>query len=1110
VLELGLNQDDDPLVADDVPASGAPTRTVLFKPSSPGDRIGRYKLLQQIGEGGCGVVYMADQQEPVRRRVALKVIKPGMDTKEVLGRFEAERQALALMDHPNIARVLDAGATESGRPFFVMELVRGIRITRYCDENKLNTEQRLELFVQVCHAIQHAHQKGIIHRDIKPSNILVADHDGVPVPKIIDFGIAKATAGQTLTDKTVFTAFEQFIGTPAYISPEQAKLSGLDIDTRSDIYSLGVLLYELLTGKTPFDAKGFVEAGFDEIRRIIREDEPPRPSQKLSTLAAEEQTTTARARQTEPPRLIHLVRGDLDWIVMKCLEKDRNRRYETANGLASDVTRHIKNEPVLARPPSAAYKFQKAFRRNRLAFGAAVAVVLALVAGLGLAAIGWRQTRVERDRALEAQAGEAAQRKAAEASEQKAITAEVGQILLRQQAEAQALAARRSSYNSDLNLIEQSLAANNLGKAQSLVNRQRPPPGQPDLRDWEWRYLWSQTRADEHEVFLVGTNRVFRPISFNGDGRLLVRENGDAVKTVVTELASRRTVWERTNAWSPVFAHQGLRLAFVEPISRTNEAITLLDIATQKETQIVTPWQSIKWVDFTPDDRWLFSVSEQCVSAWDIETRRELWRRGISRQIGDQGRPYVISPDGAAFAAVLPNGRTEVLDTQDGSERFTIKSADEQAFDVMFSPDSSTLVTGAGYTESTIRLWDARSGKAIGSLEGHSTWVSDLLFTPDGTQLISSSADQTIRLWDWATRKPAGVLRGHLGEVLGLAVAPDGRTLASRCGDGSIYLWDITKPSRHLGYQTLPSRLRPASTVFTPDSQSILGVEQGGGVAVWDARTLKETRRLWGASTNQITISQDARFVARSETDGRLHVWDVGGGLERTNFMAAAGRFIGAWFTANGKFLLTSHETAAQRVFDVWDTDNWRRKGSLTLRSESLMRVFTPALPNSCAVWTRRSLQLFDVTKLDEPPKQMETLGFADYIDGLVTSPDDRMAAAVHDQGLVRIWDLATRLPVESFKGFLQGSHSVAFSPNGRRLAAGSSGREAVRLWDVATWQEVLTLSGQGSLFYGLQFSPDGRHLLAINGLGLAHLWSAPSLAEIEAAEAAENQGQPQ
>jgi eukaryotic-like serine/threonine-protein kinase len=304
-------------------ASGATIASDFAPSERAGDRIGRYKLLLQIGEGGCGVVYMAEQEEPVRRRVALKVIKLGMDTKQVVARFEAERQALALMDHPNIAKVLDAGATETGRPFFVMELVKGIPITRYCDENHFGTEQRLRLFVQVCQAIQHAHQKGIIHRDIKPSNILVAEHDGVPVPKIIDFGIAKATTDQRLTDKTLFTAFEQFIGTPAYMSPEQAKLSGLDIDTRSDIYSLGVLLYELLTGSTPFDSKALMVAGLDEIRRAIREQEPERPSTRLSTMGAAHLTEVARQRHVEPAKLGGLIRGDLDWIVMKALEKDR-------------------------------------------------------------------------------------------------------------------------------------------------------------------------------------------------------------------------------------------------------------------------------------------------------------------------------------------------------------------------------------------------------------------------------------------------------------------------------------------------------------------------------------------------------------------------------------------------------------------------------------------------------------------------------------------------------------------------------------------------------------------------------------------------------------------
>ena len=431
---LAAHDDPDSYLDEQAAALGP---TVNHVPAAPlaeqvGTLIGPYKLLEQIGEGGMGVVYMADQQKPVRRRVALKIIKAGMDTRQVIARFEAERQALAIMDHSNIARVLDAGATDSGRPYFVMELVRGIPITEYCDRNNLPVHERLELFVQVCHAVQHAHQKGIIHRDIKPSNVLVTLNDGRPVPKVIDFGVAKAT-NQQLTEKTLFTAFAQMVGTPLYMSPEQAEMSSLDIDTRSDIYSLGVLLYELLTGTTPFDQERLRAAAYGEMIRIIREEEPPKPSTRISTLGVA-RTATAAHRQIDAHRLGQLVRGDLDWIVMKALEKDRTRRYDTAGDFAADVVRHLGDEPVEACPPSAAYRIRKFIRRNRLQVAVAAVMILLLVGGTVASTLGlvWanraeREVRQqkeivtnERDHAVRAQTEAQDQRHKAESETRRA------------------------------------------------------------------------------------------------------------------------------------------------------------------------------------------------------------------------------------------------------------------------------------------------------------------------------------------------------------------------------------------------------------------------------------------------------------------------------------------------------------------------------------------------------------------------------------------------------------------------------------------------------------------------------------------------------------------
>ena len=486
----------------------------------PGTMIGPYKLLEHIGEGGFGVVWAALQREPIKQRVALKIIKVGMDTKQVVARFEGERQALAMMNHPNIAKVLGAGSTDSGRPYFCLELIRGVPITEYCDENKLNTKERIELFIKVCHGIQHAHQKGIIHRDIKPTNILVERHDEKAVPKVIDFGIAKATQME-ITEKTIYTKQQQFIGTPTYMSPEQAALSGLDIDTRSDIYSLGVLFYELLTGRTPFDAREMVKSGLDEMRKIILEREPPRPSAKLSSLKAEDRTTTAQQRSSVPLELRRLLRGDLDWIAMKCLEKDRTRRYETANGLAADLQRHLDNEPVVARPPSAASRFQKAWRRNRIAYSAGIAVVLALVIGIGVSV--WQANIARQERVTADQAKRAALNSEA-AKEEQRLAAESA----RERAEESEASARLNLYAADMNLVHHALLEGGLGRARQLLEHYQNV--EPDFRGFEWHLFWEQSRGDQIRT-IEGFDSMVNSVAFFPDdsGRFAVATANDRI-----------------------------------------------------------------------------------------------------------------------------------------------------------------------------------------------------------------------------------------------------------------------------------------------------------------------------------------------------------------------------------------------------------------------------------------------------------------------------------------------------------------------------------------------------------------------------------------------------
>jgi serine/threonine protein kinase/WD40 repeat protein len=1050
-----------------------PDVTISFENTTitegPGTRIGRYKLLQKIGEGGFGVVYMAEQKEPVKRRVALKIVKLGMDTKQVVARFESERQALALMDHPNVAKVLDAGATETGRPYFVMELVKGVPITKYCDDNQLTTRQRLELFIPVTNAVQHAHLKGIIHRDIKPSNILVTMHDGVPVPKVIDFGIAKATQ-QELTERTLFTEYGQIIGTPAYMSPEQAEMSGLDIDTRTDIYSLGVLLYELLVGHTPIDAQELMRGGYDEIRRRIKEEEPRKPSTRVSTLGDQERTSVARCRGVAPSQLTSELKGDLDWIVLKALEKDRTRRYQSATGLAEDIKRHLGDEPVLAAAPSTAYRIRKYARRHIAALA-----VAATIAGLLLT--GTIISSVLAVREYRARARETEQRMLAQEREKEANTAREhlqvatnNEITLRKNAERDQyffhmLLASTDWANGNTSRLERSLSA-----TSNYLDR-----------GFEWYYWQAQLHrdrrtiyaklgqlsnvrlaADQRDVLVDAAGyRTYRLDAASGNIRAAYgsgvmstdrRWIADAVNapeygtTVINTTTGTRIPVPETQQMVNV-SSDGARLITIDRDDWNS--LHVWDVATLTELDEIKlePQAPNTYIQFSPDGKLFARINR---GELEIELRRTSDGEPLHASQKLPGRYLGFTPDSRYLVRWGPATRhIHLHSTGDLSDAKRV-ACDWEPRHIAFSPDG-TLIAMMTRENHGVVINEIQTGRMVSTYRVNQ--LSGFTFSHDGHELITSSWDGAVTFFPVESRDyiPIG------SHVWNVQLSRDGRRLLL-VSDGCAQLIDVATRKRLATYPNVKT-----ASIF-PDGREIAAVpshaDSDGNrskiITIADENGNVVRPIEYVDHVSQLLVAPDGRHIFVIAPGSSDCVLDAETGervfQHRSSDMQAFG------FLPDGKrFAVVFMRDPLLRIYDA---TTGRQTDSIPcdeLEATYPSIEFSPDGKRVAVSYTNEAAFIYGISIYDTVTKERlsQITGHAGWVYAAYFTPDGRRVFTKSTDGTVRLWDMQSgiellSLPSVSTFDFLPGR---ALAPDGRMIAI--AGPEGVFLKETATPEQV-------------------------------------------------------